>query len=62
MREDLSGRIDTLRHELSGRIVESQIRTSTAIADLAGTVLDMTQVLRAAHSRGSPTSSASRPS
>ncbi len=63
MRTDLTGRIDqtnsridqtnanleALREELPRRIVESEIRTSTAIADLAGTVRDMTQVLRASH-------------
>lgn len=41
----VNGRID----ELSKRIVESEIRTSTAIADLAGTVREMTSVLRAAN-------------
>jgi len=49
LREEVSDHIDTLREELSGRIVDSEIRTSTAIADLAGTVVDMTQVLRASH-------------
>jgi uncharacterized protein Yka (UPF0111/DUF47 family) len=38
-----------MREELSRRIVESEIRTSTAIADLAGTVREMTSVLRAAN-------------
>jgi chromosome segregation ATPase len=33
--------------ELSRRVVESEIRTSTAITDLAGTVREMTTVLRA---------------
>ncbi len=42
-------RIDSLRDELSRRIVESEIRTSTAITALAGTVSDMTDVLRASH-------------
>jgi division protein CdvB (Snf7/Vps24/ESCRT-III family) len=42
-------RLDTMREELSRHIVESEIRTSTAIADLAGTVREMTQVLRAAN-------------
>jgi hypothetical protein len=42
-------RLDTMREELSRRIVESEVRTSTAIADLAGTVREMTQVLRAAN-------------
>ncbi len=40
-------RVDGLREELSRRIVESEIRTSTAIADLAGTVRELTGVLRA---------------
>jgi hypothetical protein len=35
-------RVDSLREELARRIVESEIRTSTAIAALAGTVSDMT--------------------
>jgi hypothetical protein len=42
-------RIDSVREELSRRIVESEIRTSTAITALAGTVSDMTDVLRASH-------------
>ncbi len=56
LREGLSGRIDTLRDELSERIdglsrrvVESEIRTATAITDLAGAVSQMTGVLRASH-------------
>jgi hypothetical protein len=53
-REDLSSRIDALREEtgsrldaINHRIVESEIRTSTAIVELAGTVRDMTGMLRA---------------
>ncbi len=42
VRDEMKG----LREELSRRIVESEIRTSTAIADLAGTVREMTSVLR----------------
>ena len=42
-------RIDSVREELSRRIVESEIRTSTAITALAGTVSEMTDVLRASH-------------
>jgi chromosome segregation ATPase len=42
-------RLDAMREELSRRIVESEIRTSTAIADLPGTVREMTSVLRAAN-------------
>lgn len=45
-RTELSERIDLMREELSRRIVESELRTATAIADLAGTVRDMTAVLR----------------
>jgi len=55
-RQDLSQRIDqtnervdTMREELSRRIVESEIRTSTAMTDLAGTVHELTDVLRASH-------------
>jgi chromosome segregation ATPase len=54
--EQLSGRVDLTNErvegglaEVSRRIVESEIRTSTAIADLAGTVREMTGVLRAQH-------------
>jgi hypothetical protein len=42
-------RLETMREELSRRIVDSEIRTSTAIADLAGTVREMTSVLRVAN-------------
>ncbi|HEY8040570.1 MAG TPA: hypothetical protein VIF15_12280 [Polyangiaceae bacterium] len=41
--------LETMREELSRRIVESEVRTSTAITELAGTVREMTQVLRASH-------------
>lgn len=44
--DHLSDRVDLMRDELSRRIVESEIRTSTAITDLAGTVREMTAVLR----------------
>ena len=40
-------RIDTLRDELSHRIVESEVRTATALTDLAGTVRELTTHLRA---------------
>ena len=43
--DDTNGRLDTVAQ----RVVESEIRTSTAIADLAGTVREMTQILRAAN-------------
>jgi uncharacterized protein YoxC len=42
LRDEVKG----LRDELSRRIVESEVRTSTAIADLAGTVRELTSVLR----------------
>jgi hypothetical protein len=42
LREDTNARLDLL----SRRIVESEVRTSTAIVDLAGTVREMTTVLR----------------
>jgi hypothetical protein len=55
-RTELSARIDEtnvrlheMRTELSRRIVESEIRTATAITDLAGTVQEMTTVLRSQH-------------
>lgn len=43
LREETSARFD----ELGRRIVESEIRTATALTDLAGTVREMTSVLRA---------------
>ena len=59
MRDELSGRIDEVSgriDEVSGRIdllsdrvVASEIRTATATTDLAGTVREMTSVLRAQH-------------
>jgi predicted nucleic acid-binding Zn-ribbon protein len=45
LREETNERLDAM----SRRIVESEVRTSTAIADLAGTVREMTSVLRAAN-------------
>jgi methyl-accepting chemotaxis protein len=47
--EQTNERLDTMREELSRRIVESEIRTSTAITELAGTVQEMTRVLRSSH-------------
>jgi hypothetical protein len=44
-REALGSRLE----DVSRRVVESEVRTSTAIADLAGTVREMTVVLRAAN-------------
>ena len=42
----LGDRVDAMREELGHRIVESELRTATAISELAGTVRDMTSVLR----------------
>jgi predicted nucleic acid-binding Zn-ribbon protein len=42
-------RVESGFADVSRRIVESEIRTSTAIADLAGTVREMTSVLRMQH-------------
>ena len=42
----LENHVDQLRDELSRRIVESEIRTSTAIADLAGNVRELTSFLK----------------
>lgn len=47
-----NGRIDETNDrlgDLSRRVVESEIRTSTAITELAGTVHELTDVLRATH-------------
>lgn len=41
--------VDALRDELGRRIVESELRTATALSDLAGSVREMTHVLRAQH-------------
>jgi DNA anti-recombination protein RmuC len=49
VRADLRAELQETREELSRHIVESEIRTATAIAELAGTVRDMTSVLRAQH-------------
>ncbi len=43
LRDETSARFD----ELGRRIVESELRTATAITDLAGTVRDLTGMLRA---------------
>lgn len=43
---ETNGKINAMREELSRRIVESEIRTSTAITELAGTMREMTGVLR----------------
>jgi hypothetical protein len=45
----LQEEVHGMRVELARRIVESEVRTSTAITDLIGTVGEMTSVLRAAN-------------
>jgi hypothetical protein len=52
MPDQTNERAETGLAEVSRRIVESEIRTSTAITELAGTVHEMTQVLRAQHDLG----------
>jgi hypothetical protein len=54
LRGDTNARLDAVRgevhdtgHDLGRRIVESELRTATALTDVAGTVRDMTGVLRA---------------
>jgi tetrahydromethanopterin S-methyltransferase subunit G len=47
--DQVNERVESGLSEVSRRIVESEIRTSTAIAELAGTVREMTSVLRAQH-------------
>jgi len=52
MRDELSStrnELSNTRNELSRRIVESEIRTSTAITKLAGTVHELSEVLRASY-------------
>ncbi|MBL8920064.1 MAG: hypothetical protein JNJ54_14460 [Myxococcaceae bacterium] len=44
--DETNSRLDALRDELSRRIVESEIRTATAITELAGTVREMTSFLK----------------
>jgi hypothetical protein len=45
----VTDRLDALREELSRRIVESEVRTSTALTDLAGTVGELTAHLKGQH-------------
>ncbi len=49
LRTEMHEELGALRRELSGAIVESEMRTATAITALDGTVRDMTAVLRAQH-------------
>jgi hypothetical protein len=44
--ESLSAHVDQMKDELSRRIVESEIRTSTAITDLAGNVRELVSILK----------------
>jgi predicted nuclease with TOPRIM domain len=44
--DETNARLESLREELSRRIVESELRTATAITDLAGTVRDVATLLR----------------
>jgi hypothetical protein len=50
-RDATNGRLDATRTELSGRIVESEVRTATAITDLHGTLREVLDVLRDQHDR-----------
>lgn len=44
--DETNVRIETMGHELGRRIVESELRTSTALTELAGSVRDLTTLLR----------------
>jgi hypothetical protein len=44
--DETNERLDTTGEELGRRIVESELRTATAITDLAGTVRELTAHLR----------------
>ena len=44
--EQTNAEIGTMREELSRRIVESEVRTATAITELAGSVRDVASLLR----------------
>ena len=47
--DHLAAELLATRDELSRRIVESEVRTASALTDLAGSVREMTGVLRAQH-------------
>jgi hypothetical protein len=49
VRTELHEGLASVRDELSRRIVDSEVRTSTAITELAGSVREMTGVLRVQH-------------
>ena len=44
--DQTNSRLEEMREDLSQRIVHSEIRTATAITELAGSVREMTQVLK----------------
>lgn len=44
--DETNSRLDTMGADLGRRIVESELRTATALTDLAGTVRDLTTLLR----------------
>lgn len=44
-----NSRLDEMREELSRRIVESEVRTATAIDEVAGSISDLTALLRSQH-------------
>jgi chromosome segregation ATPase len=44
--EDLTGHVDSLEEGLGRRIVESEMRTATALTELAGTIRDLSALLR----------------
>ncbi len=43
---DLEGKIDHLRSDLVTRMAETEIRTATALSDVAGTMRDVRDLLR----------------
>jgi hypothetical protein len=47
--DQMNGRIDHLEDTLGRRIVESGVRTATAITELAGSVQMSTELLRSQH-------------
>lgn len=47
--DETNSRVDQMREEISGRIVSSEIRTATALTELAHTVRDVAALLREQH-------------
>jgi division protein CdvB (Snf7/Vps24/ESCRT-III family) len=47
--DDTNARLEQMREELSRRIVSSEIRTATALTELAHSVRDVTALLREQH-------------